>query len=121
MPVPMDNAVPATGGRRVAGSEPRCAYMPSTKLWDSFEERLADLTRSSGAVAVGELGGGANPMVDLAKRVGRPVDLTVLDISAEELARSAPDVRTLCVDLCAEEPPVRDRFDLVFSRMLCEH
>ena len=100
---------------------PRLSYVPWTDLWDSFEARLAGVVRDSGAVAIGELGGGANPMMGLAERVGRPVRLTVLDISPEELDRTPPGVEKLCVDLCADEPPVRDRFDLVFSRMLCEH
>ncbi len=95
--------------------------MRSTDLWDGFEERLAAVIRDSGAVEVGELGGGANPAVGLAGQVGHPVNLTVLDIAPEQLDRTPAGVDTLCVDLCAGQPPVRDRFDLVFSRMLCEH
>lgn len=106
---------------RDAGAPPVVNYRPSEVLWDSFEERLVDVIRASGAVDVGELGGGANPALTLAGLVGRPLDLTVLDVSAEELSRTPPGVDTVCVDLCAADPPVRDRFDLVFSRMLCEH
>ena len=60
-------------------------------------------------------------MLTLAERVGRPIDLTVLDISQAELDRGPAHVQKLCVNLCADEPPVRRRFDVVFSRMLCEH
>lgn len=70
---------------------------------------------------MGELGGGANPTLGLTQMVGRPFELTVLDISPAVLECAPPDVETMCVDLCAEEPPIRDRFDVVFSRMLCEH
>ncbi|MGI8806668.1 MAG: class I SAM-dependent methyltransferase [Acidimicrobiales bacterium] len=116
-----DSVVPATGGSGATGAPPAISYVPWTRLWEGFEQHVADLARQSGAVSLGELGGGANPTLGLAEMVGRPLELTVLDISPAELERTPPQVQTLCVDLCADEPPVRDRFDLVFSRMLCEH
>ena len=116
-----DSIVPAVGERWGTGAQPAISYLPWLRLWDSFEQKVADLIRDSGAVAVGELGGGANPTLSLARHVGRPLDLTVLDISPDELDGTPPEVETVCVDLCADQPPVRDRFDLVFSRMLCEH
>jgi SAM-dependent methyltransferase len=103
------------------GAPPDLAYVDWTRLWEGFEDQVVELVRSSGADSVGELGGGANPMVGLSDRVGRHVDFTVLDISAAELDRAPAHVQKLCVDLCANEPPVDARFDVVFSRMLCEH
>lgn len=116
-----DSVVPTTRGDGVTKQEPTISYAPSSSLWEGFEQQVADLIRESGAVSVAELGGGANPTLGLAQMVGRPLELTVLDISPAELARTPPEVETMCVDLCADEPPVRDRFDVVFSRMLCEH
>lgn len=116
-----DSVVPTAGGGRTTGTYPAITYAPWFRLWQDFEHHVADIARESGAVAVGELGGGANPTLGLAEMVGRPLEMTVLDISPAELERTPPEVETLCVDLCADEPPVRDRFDLVFSRMLCEH
>lgn len=68
-----------------------------------------------------ELGGGANPTVELLDRLPQPVELTVIDISPEELAKAPDEVTRRCVDLCSAHPPLRDQFDMVFSRMLCEH
>lgn len=117
-----DSVLPRTGDHRDTGAHPSISYVPWAALWEGgFERRVGALVRESGAVAIGELGGGANPTLSLADEVGRPLDLTVLDISAAELDRSPPGVTKLCVDLCANEPPVHERFDLVFSRMLCEH
>lgn len=116
-----DPVAPTTDDRVHFGDRPAISYVLWTRLWECFEEQVADLVRESGAVAVGELGGGASPTLGLTEAVGRPIELTVLDISAAELDRSPPGVEKLCIDLCAAEPPVRDRFDLVFSRMLCEH
>jgi SAM-dependent methyltransferase len=116
-----DSVVPAAGDLAATGTAPAISYLLWTRLWDDFEQQVADLIRDSGAVAVGELGGGANPTLRLADLVGRPLEQTILDISADELGRTSSGVETLCVDLCAEEPPVQERFDVVFSRMLCEH
>lgn len=116
-----DSVEPRTADPASVLAAPRISYVPWGHLWDTFEQQLATLIRTSGAVAIGELGGGANPTLTLADQVGRPLDLTVLDISAEELDRSPAEVEKLCVDLCSDVPPVHDRFDVVFSRMLCEH
>lgn len=116
-----DSVVPTTGDRWATGAQPAISYVQWVDLWQGFEQHVADLIRESDATAVGELGGGANPTLSLADLVGRPFDLSVLDISAEELQRTPPQAETLLVDLCAEEPPVHERFDVVFSRMLCEH
>jgi hypothetical protein len=101
--------------------EPRIRFVPFMDLWESFDDRLVELVDTSGATEVAELGGGANPTVALTRRAVRSVELTVLDVSEEELAKAPPGVRKLCADLCAEQPPVTERFDVVFSRMLCEH
>jgi SAM-dependent methyltransferase len=105
----------------LTGTEPRVGFVPFTDLWESFDDRLVELVDASGATEVGELGGGANPTLGLTRRAARPVELTVLDISDDELAKAPSDVQKLRADLCADDPPVRERFDLVFSRMLCEH
>jgi len=116
-----ETVVPMAGDGRDTTVHPDISYASWVTLWQEFEQQVADVVLDSGAVAVGELGGGANPTIGLAELVGRPLELTVLDISPAELERAPSEVETLCVDLCAETPPVRDRFDLVFSRMLCEH
>ena len=116
-----ESVLPTAGDRRGAGSGPAVSYVPWLRIWDDIEPKVAAVVRESGAVAVGELGGGANPTLSLVERVGRPLDLTVVDISESELDRSPSEVEKLCVDLCADEPPVHERFDVVFSRMLCEH
>ena len=91
------------------------------QLWNGFDQRVAEVVEAMGAVDVGELGGGANPTLSLPERVNLPIELTVVDVSREELAKAPAGVKTICADLCAEEPPVTAGFDVVFSRMLCEH
>ena len=113
-------ALPTVRTRRAeAHLTPR--YLPYLDLWARFEPALIELVDRTGAVELGELGGGANPTLTLLDAVDHPVELTVLDISAGELAKAPDGVTKLQADLCAAEPPVEERFDLVFSRMLCEH
>jgi SAM-dependent methyltransferase len=96
-------------------------YVPYLDLWERFPHAVRELIDATGARDIGELGGGANPTTSLIDEVDHPIELTVLDISAEELAKAPDGVRKLQVDLCSPYPPARSAFDLVFSRMLCEH
>lgn len=105
----------------VAPSDLQVTYVPSTVLWETFDDRVAEVVDQTGAVELGELGGGANPTTSVLERWPGRLSLTVLDLSPAELAKAPDHVAKLEVDLCAPTPPVREAFDLVFSRMLCEH
>jgi SAM-dependent methyltransferase len=96
-------------------------YTELDDLWSGYESLLADLGRRSGAVAVAELGGGANPLVADESTWGFAPDRVVLDISADELAKAPDNVRTQVVDLCRPVADGHAAYDLVFSKMLCEH
>ncbi|HEX2576661.1 MAG TPA: class I SAM-dependent methyltransferase [Aquihabitans sp.] len=104
-----------------AATTPQVTYVSSAVLWDAFDDRVADVVERTGATDVGELGGGANPTTSLLDRFPGRLALTVLDVSAEELAKAPDHVTKHQVDLCSAEPPVHEAFDVVFSRMLCEH
>lgn len=96
-------------------------YMHFTELWHGYEDLLLDLGRRQGSNAVAELGGGANPIVADSQKWGFMQHRVVIDISADELAKAEGDVETRVADLCE---PIRDghnSYDLVFSKMLCEH
>jgi SAM-dependent methyltransferase len=95
-------------------------YMDIDELWHGYDDLLVDLARREGAKAVAELGGGANPIVadsnwDFAQQ------RVVIDISALELAKGEGDVETRVADLCQPIEDGHNQYDLVFSKMLCEH
>ncbi|MFG1930504.1 class I SAM-dependent methyltransferase [Mycobacterium sp. NPDC048908] len=98
----------------------KLVYMDVDELWNGYEDLLVDLARREGTKAVAELGGGANPIVAdskwdfLQQRV-------VLDISAIELAKGEGRVETKVADLCQPIVEGHNQYDLVFSKMLCEH
>ena len=95
-------------------------YMDVDELWNGYEDLLVELAKREGVKAVAELGGGANPIVAestwdfVQQRV-------VLDISAIELAKSDGNVETRVADLCQPIEDGHNQYDLVFSKMLCEH
>lgn len=109
------------GGRWGAGPSTSTSYSPWRQLWAGFDAMVAGVADDSGGGEIGELGGGCNPTVGLLDLVSRPSRLTVVDISEQALAGLPEGVGAVHADLCAPTPPIRDRFDLVFSRMLCEH
>ena len=95
-------------------------YQDIDELWNGYEDLLVDLAKREGVKAVAELGGGANPIVAESKWdfVQQRV---VLDISATELDKSEGNVETRVADLCQPIEDGHNQYDLVFSKMLCEH
>lgn len=96
-------------------------YWDFAELWQGYDESVLDLARREGVRAVAELGGGANPVVGDADKWGFAEHRVVVDISPLELSKAAVDVQTRVVDLCQPIADDGGTYDLVFSKMLCEH
>jgi SAM-dependent methyltransferase len=96
-------------------------YTGLVELWEAYDNLVVDLARREGANAVAELGGGANPMVADPDTWGFAQERVVLDISADELAKADGEVQTRVADLCKPVAEGLNAYDLVFSKMLCEH
>jgi SAM-dependent methyltransferase len=97
------------------------AYTGLEELWQAYDNLLVDLAKRESVSSVAELGGGANPMVADTDRWGFAQERVVIDISANELAKADGDVQTRVADLCKPIADGHDAYDLVFSKMLCEH
>jgi SAM-dependent methyltransferase len=105
----------------VTTSRGRVNYTDMTSLWQGYEDQVLDLARRNNVKTVAELGGGANPFVGDLEKWGFAEHRIVVDISANELSKAMGDVETRVADLCQ---PINDglgSYDLVFSKMLCEH
>jgi SAM-dependent methyltransferase len=87
----------------------------------AFLPFLSRLIDRPGITRVCEVGGGEAPALGPDEVVRRGLEYTVLDISAEELAKAPPGYRTVVADITAELPAGIGPFDLVFSKMLAEH
>lgn len=96
-------------------------YRSSEELWASYASMLVDLAKEHGAQAVGELGGGANPVLADDSAWGFVPTRAVYDISPAELGKAAAHLDKRQADLCAPLDGDGEQYDLVFSKMLCEH
>jgi SAM-dependent methyltransferase len=96
-------------------------YKPAAELRRRYDDLLVELARRNGVKVVAELGGGANPIVANADAWGFVPGRVVFDISAEELSKAEGNVEKRVVDLCQPVSGGRASYDMVFSKMLCEH
>ncbi len=96
-------------------------YVNSLDLWQGYSEFLLETAHRNGVSAVAELGGGANPVIADTDVWGFVPKRVVFDISAEELAKSDGDVEKRVADLSKPLNEGLDSYDLIFSKMLCEH
>jgi SAM-dependent methyltransferase len=94
------------------------SYTGAQQLWDNYDELLLELATEAQSVA--ELGGGANPIL-AGDRWRFVPERVVIDISAHELALGAGDFDQRVADLCRPIDHGLECYDLVFSKMLCEH
>ena len=95
-------------------------------LWDQAWADLPDavrrFARREDVTRVCELGGGANPILDLAFIERHGLHYEVLDASEEELAKAPPGYTRAVAD--ATDPTLADRhgpYDLVASGFVAEH
>ena len=98
----------------------KISYDSSAILWSGYENFVIDIARRNGVRSVAELGGGANPILAKANLWDFAPRRAVFDISAEELDKAEGAVEKNVVDL---SKPIKERYDydMVFSKMLCEH
>jgi SAM-dependent methyltransferase len=99
----------------------RAEYLDKVELWETYDDFVRDLAQRESAGHVAELGGGANPLIGDADRWGFVRHPVVIDISADELAKATHAVDTRVADLCQPITDGLNKYDLVFSKMLCEH
>ena len=91
---------------------------PSERAFLPFLTRLIEET---GVKSVCEVGGGESPALDLDEIGRRGLEYTLLDISAEELAKAPDGYRKVVADITSEHLGVFGPYDFVFSKMLAEH
>ena len=89
--------------------------------WEGFQTQLERLASAPGVRRVCEIGGGANPALPLSFVRAHGLEYTVLDISAEELAKAPEGYVKVRADITAEGLRLPGGYDLAFSKMLAEH
>jgi SAM-dependent methyltransferase len=94
-----------------------CEYVTWEECFSAADRMVAGQLRH--AMAVCDVGGGANPFVATRERGALALDYTVVDVDAGELAKAPRDVRRVHADVADVDAP--ETFDLVVSRQLAEH
>jgi SAM-dependent methyltransferase len=91
--------------------------------WTAAPRFLAGVIERESCTSVLEIGSGANPTLSPAQLGDGRVRYTANDRSASELAKAGPAYETLVLDMAtaSRRSLPRERFDLVFSRMVNEH
>jgi SAM-dependent methyltransferase len=94
--------------------------------WERASDYLKSLILENGCKVVADIGGGAQPMVDLDFIRTYKLEYYVFDISESELAKADPGYRKIQLDIICDEQAfqakrIRTDFDLVFSHMMLEH
>jgi SAM-dependent methyltransferase len=87
--------------------------------FELFDKRVQAM--AAPGLTVCDLGGGANPLLDLELISERELRYVVVDISESELSKAPASYEKQIADICAADPPARSSYDLVFSKSLAEH
>ena len=92
--------------------------------WESYKPTITAIAQAYGLRRHLEVGGGRDPLFTPEEATAHGFQVTVNDISAEELARAPAAFDKLLCDLAAPDTMSRVRpgsFDFVYSRMVMEH
>ena len=111
----MANAI----GRGAAGNWVQFGH--SRDAFGNYEAKLKDLLQTNGCRSICEVGGGANPSLPLDYVSAHGLRYCVLDVAAEELAKTPTGYETIAADICGPEVSTYGPFDFVFSKMVAEH
>lgn len=97
------------------------SFGDSEVAWRNVKSTIQNAIIGSGAKRILEVGAGANPLFPEAFLVDHGLDYTALDVSAIELDKAPACYHKIVADICADDLPIHNQFDFVFSRMLAEH
>lgn len=94
--------------------------------WENAPDFFKRLILEKGCKVVADIGGGANPLIDIEFIEKHGLQYYVVDISESELRKADPRYRKAVFDITAdaqafEHAKLRTDFDLVFSHMMMEH
>ena len=98
----------------------RVIYKQNENEWAEYSLFIQDWVERFSPKIVCEVGGGANPALPLEFIVHRGLKYTLLDISAEELAKAPSEYQKIVQDIEAEISS-KEECDFLFTKMLAEH
>lgn len=100
---------------------PVVRYAHSDEGWSGFGTAVRDTIQQHRLKRVLEIGGGANPRLELNEVHELGLHYSVLDISEDELSKAPAGYEKVCADISAPELSLDADYDFAFSHMLAEH
>jgi SAM-dependent methyltransferase len=97
------------------------SYGPTGEAWEGFPRYIGSLIHERGARRICDIGGGANPLFAADFIGANKLEYSLLDISQAELDKAPDGYEKILADIAAPDFAARERFDMVFSKMLAEH
>jgi SAM-dependent methyltransferase len=96
-------------------------YRPTRNAWFEYPTFIKEWIERTNPDAICDIGGGANPLLDLDFVNSRKIQYTVLDISRSELEKAPRHYEKEVQDIEAPDFIIRERFDFAFSKAMAEH
>lgn len=96
-------------------------YRFTENTWDEFPVLIKKWILQTNAAIVCDIGGGANPILDLDFTASRNIQYTILDISRSELEKAPVGYKKEVQDIESFDFVIENKFDLVFSKAVAEH
>ncbi len=96
-------------------------YGTSEEGWLGYEQFIYRLIQDRAFKRVCEIGGGANPLLNLDQINQAGIAYAILDVSDVELEKAPQGYQKILADIGSAGFSLKNRFDLIFSRMLAEH
>ncbi|MGF1674246.1 MAG: class I SAM-dependent methyltransferase [Rivularia sp. (in: cyanobacteria)] len=101
---------------------PRIRYECFREKWVSYHRDIVkQLAASPEVKTICEVGGGANPFLDLDFVQSNGLEYTIIDISADELAKAPDCYNKIQANIADPNLELPGKYDLVFSHFLAEH
>jgi SAM-dependent methyltransferase len=96
-------------------------YAYDENLWFSYPIKVKEVITNFNAKNICEVGGGANPLLNIDFITSLNLDYSIIDISPEELSKAPSCYKKIVGNI--ESPKILDAgsFDLIFSCMVAEH
>ncbi|MEW6404811.1 MAG: methyltransferase domain-containing protein [Chloroflexota bacterium] len=100
---------------------PLINYRVTWEVNQEYPDMIKDWIGRTKARRICDIGGGANPLLDLDFVRSLGLEYTILDISESELAKAPNVYHKKVQNIEAPDFSLADQFDLVFSMWLAEH
>lgn len=99
----------------------KISYRSTQEAWEEYPVFVKNLIETYSIRTICDIGGGANPLLDLDYIERKHLDYTVLDISEKELEKAPKQYSKINCNIADKNFNLERRFDFAFSKMLAEH